>query len=38
MKDLYKIPEHLDVDKMNKDRRLIDNTSWVHGLMEVPVS
>lgn len=38
MKDLYKIPEHLDVDRMNKDRRFIDNTSWVHGLMEVPVS
>lgn len=23
---------------MNKDRRLIDNTNWVHGLMEVPIS
>lgn len=38
MKELYKIPEHLDVDKLGKDRRHIDNTNWVHGLMEVPVS
>lgn len=37
-KELYKIPENLDVDKLSKDRRLIDNTNWVHGLMEVTVS
>ena len=37
-KELYKIPAHLDVDKLKQDRRLIDNTNWVHGLMEVPVS
>eukprot|EP00347_Sterkiella_histriomuscorum_P019936 403339735 len=37
-KDLYKIPAHLDVDKLKQDRRLIDQKTWINGLMEVPIS
>ncbi|CDW73051.1 UNKNOWN [Stylonychia lemnae] len=36
--NLYKIPQHLDVDKISKDRRLIDQTNWVNGLIEVPIA
>jgi hypothetical protein len=36
-KDLYAIPVHLDVDKLKEDRRVIDQTQWMSGLMEVKV-
>ena len=36
-KDLYAIPAHLDVDKLKEDRRVIDQTQWMSGLMEVKV-
>ncbi len=37
-KELFKIPKHLDVDKLKDDRRLIDHTNWISGLIEVQVS
>ncbi|TNV77462.1 hypothetical protein FGO68_gene17768 [Halteria grandinella] len=37
-KELFKIPSHLDVDRIKEDRRLIDHTNWISGLIEVQVS
>lgn len=37
-RDLFKIPLHLDVDRLKTDRRLIDHTNWISGLIEVPVN
>ena len=36
-KDLYRIPQHLDFDKIKQDRKLIDQKNWVNALVEVPV-
>lgn len=37
-RDLFTIPKHLDVDRIKEDRRLIDQTNWISGLIEVPVN
>ncbi len=37
-KDLYKLSDRIDLDKIKQDKRLIDQTNWTRGLMEVPIS